>query len=82
MGNIISRGKIISCSPFLIEEPYPPPMLCGMDPEGEDKTAHGIGNGIKHIRIPSRYKILMKLVRETVEEGDEKRDENRMNIGL
>ena len=74
------RGKIISCSPLLIGQPYAPPILYNMDSEGEDNATHGIGNGIKHIRIPSRHKILVDLIRDPVEKGNEKRDKNRLVI--
>jgi hypothetical protein len=53
-----------------------------VDSEGEDKTAHGIGHGIQYIRIPSRHEILMYLVRDAVERGNEKGYENGVTIDL
>lgn len=82
VGKVQIRGQDRLCSPLPVGQPCSLPISDGMDSKGEDETAHGIGHRIKYIRIPSRHEILMYLVRDAVERGNEKGDENGVNIGL
>jgi len=76
-----SGRKIISRSPVLIGQLYPPPIPFGVDSHGKDESTQGIGYGIEHVRVPSWHEILMDLIRDTVEKGNEKGDENRIHSG-
>jgi hypothetical protein len=52
-----------------------------MDSQGERKGTQGIGEGIERIRLPSWHEMLMDFIQETVEKGNEERDENGMKNG-
>ena len=82
VGKVQIRGQDRACSPLPVGQPSPLPISDGMDSKGEDETAHGVGHRIKYIRIPSRDKILMYLVGDAVERGNEKGKENGVRTGL